>query len=136
MEERFRESFLTAWRSPLRMQAKLNSPPATEDALRSFEAEFGPIPPHFRWFLSACGGGPVGPEWVDDITSLTETHRRFREEFATAVGLFIIGWDGRGDPFGIEMTSDRILGIDHDNGAVYEVAPSFEALLARELTDG
>ena len=103
--------------------------------MRAFEAEFGPIPPPFRWFLSACGGGPVGPEWVDDITALAETHRRYRQEFATSFGLFAIDRDGRGDPYGIEVASGRILGVDHDNGAVYEIAPSFEAFLARELAN-
>lgn len=133
MDERFQEAFLAAWRSPLRREAAINAPPATAEAISQFEVEFGQIPPPFRWFLAACGGGPVGSEWVDDITALAATHRRFREEFSNLDGLFVIGWDGRGDPFGIEEASGRVLGVDHDNGEVFERAPSFEAFLRREL---
>ncbi|MDR3619545.1 MAG: SMI1/KNR4 family protein [Paludisphaera borealis] len=135
MNSHFREAFLTAWQSPLRLDAEINSPSATEEALLQFESDFGPIPPTFRWFLANCGGGVVGSEWVDDIVELSETHRRFREEFPASVGLFVIGWDGRGDPFGIDAASEKVLGVDHDNGNLFEVAPNFEAFLAKVLAN-
>src|SRR5690242_7035902 len=92
------------------------SPPATESQLETFEREFGAIPEEFRWYLSTCGGGVCGPEWLDDINELAQTHRKFNAECVgprgwtwTMRGVFIIGWDGGGNPFGIERSSGRII---------------------------
>jgi len=47
--------------------------------------------------------------------------------------VFIIGWDGWGNPFGIELSSGRVLVEDHNFGGIHEMAPSFHVLLARGL---
>ncbi len=48
--------------------------------------------------------------------------------------MFVIGWDGAGNPFGIEGESGRVVVQDHNAAfGIYEVAPSFEALLLRHL---
>ena len=111
---------------------------ATEAELEGFESTFGTIPDDFRWFLIHCGGGTVGREWVDGIDELPNTHRKFIEESKSAHGwtmdgVFVIGWDGAGNPFGIEKVTGRILVEDHNFGRIYEMSPSFEALLERGL---
>lgn len=114
------------------------SRPATDAQLRAFEAEYGPIPNDFRWFLMRCGGGPVGAEWVDGIDELFESHHKFRAESETEngwtlQGVFIIGWDGAGNPCGIENSTGRILVEDHNFGGIHEMAPSFQVFLERGL---
>lgn len=112
-------------------------PRAKEDELRQFEAEFGAIPPDFRWFLAHCGGGGVGREWVDGIRQLPASHKKFQKEFGpggwTMTGVFIIGWDGWGNPFGVETSSGRILVEDHNTGKISELAPSLWKFLEQEL---
>jgi hypothetical protein len=137
MDERFRTAVLAAWRTRLGA-AEINVPPAAEAELQAFEAEFGPIPPDFRWFLAACGGGPVGSEWVDSIEKLPATHRKFRAEYGPPSGwsladVFVIGWDGWGNPYGIHIPSGRILVEDH-NGGIHEIATSFASFLAKGLS--
>ena len=112
--------------------------PVSETALKRFEARFGPIPADFRWYLSECGGGIVGSERVSGITDLRESHVKFRAESGDSSGwtmknVFIIGWDGSGNPFGIDLDSGSILVEDHDFGGIHEMAPSFEAFLTRGL---
>jgi hypothetical protein len=111
---------------------------ATTSQLDEFESTFGPIPDDFRWFLMRCGGGTIGSVWVDGIDELTETHRKFVEESAiengwTMDGVFIIGWDGAGNPFGIETETGRILVEDHNFGGIHEMSSSFEAFLEHGL---
>ena len=114
--------------------------PATERQLREFEATFGPIPTDYRWYLAECGGGVIGSAWVDGITELPASHRKFRAE--SGVGgwsmrdVFVVGWDGRGNPFGIQQSTGKLLVEDHDFGAVHEMAESFEAFLSRGLLRG
>lgn len=138
MDERFRQQVLAEWEAR-DGAGDLNERPATESELREFEAEFGPIPSEFRWFLSACGGGPVGGEWVDGIAQLADSHRKFRSECGgpfgwSMAGVFVIGWDGGGNPFGINRTSGRLVVEDHQFGGIYELAPSFAAFLASGLS--
>lgn len=138
MDERFRAAVLAAWQSRVRAEG-INAAPATEPELRAFESEFGPIPAEFRWFLAACGGGPVGSEWVDSIRELPATHRKFRSEFGpprgwTLAEVFVIGWDGSGNPFGIHAPSGRVLVEDHDFGGIHEMAQSFRGFLAEGLS--
>lgn len=138
MDERFRREMQAAWQTRLAAD-EVNAPPATEDQLQAFEVAFGPIPDEFRWFLSACGGGPVGSEWVDSIDELPDTHRKFREEVRmphgwTLADTFVIGWDGGGNPYGIHAPTGRLLVEDHDFGGIHEMAPSFAAFLARGLS--
>lgn len=111
---------------------------ATEGQLEEFESTFGPIPDDFRWFLIHCGGGTIGSEWVDGIDDLSDTHCKFNAESVieygwTMDGVFVIGWDGAGNPFGIETATGRILVDDHNFGGVHEMFPSFEAFLERGL---
>ncbi len=111
---------------------------ATEAHLEEFESTFGPIPDDFRWFLLHCGGGTIGSEWVDGIDELTQTHRRFKAECEVANGwtmddVFVIGWDGAGNPFGIDTQTGRILVEDHNFGGIHVMSPSFEAFLERGL---
>jgi hypothetical protein len=113
-------------------------PPATESELSAFEARFGPIPSAFRWYLMACGGGVVGREWVDGIAQLSETHSKFVAESRLPGGwamanAFLIGWDGAGNPVGIDLSTGTVLVEDHNFGGIHVVAPSFEALLAAGL---
>jgi len=116
------------------------SAPAGESALVEFEAEFGSIPADFRWFLKTCGGGTVGSEWVDDIDELSATHRRFRVQCTVPDGwkmrdIFVIGWDGSGNPFGIQHCSGAILVEDHDFGGIHTLADSFSTFLEFGLLD-
>ena len=102
------------------------------------ESAFGPIPSDFRWFWMHCGGGTIGSEWVDGIDELADTHAKFNAESQiengwTMDGVFVIGWDGSGNPFDIETSSGRILVEDHHFGGIHEMALSFEAFLERGL---
>ena len=108
---------------------------ATEQQLHEFEATFGPIPPEFRWFLQTLGGGPVGSQWVDGIDELPATHKKFASEsdFWRMTGVFLIGWDGGGNPYGIERTTGKLLVEDHDFGGIHEMAPSLESFLTKRL---
>jgi hypothetical protein len=138
VDERFRAAVIAAWRS-LVGAVDINAPPATESELLAFEAQFGPIPADFRWFLAVCGGGPVGSEWVDSIDKLPDTHRKFRSEFGpprgwTLANVFVIGWDGWGNPYGIHAPTGRLLVEDHEFGGIHEMAPSFAAFLTNGLS--
>lgn len=131
-----------AWRA---LPEDIRHPPATEDALTQFEAEHGPIPEEFRWFLLECGGGVVGSEWIGGIEQLGATHRKFAEESAIEGGwtmrnVFVIGWDGAGNPIAIELEpaerqlfAGRVVVEDHQFGGVHVLAPSFVAFVARAL---
>lgn len=113
--------------------------PAPEDALSSFEKEFGPIPDDFRWFLAACGGGVVGSEWVDGIEQLAVSHRNHLQQ-RTADGwkanFFLIGWDGAGQPFGIDhKTGEVVVEPEGSDGELQRLSPSIEAFLLKGLLD-
>ena len=118
------------------MPESLRCEPATEQQLREFEAIYGAIPEDYRWFLLTCGGGHFGAEFVDDIVDLTKSHAKFRREFGpprgwTMCDVFIIGWDGFANPFGIEIATGRVLVEDHNFGGIHEVAPSLEEFMLR-----
>ena len=111
---------------------------ATEQQLRDFEDEFGDIPHDFRQFLTDCGGGTVGCEWVDSIAELVQSHRKFNEESRqpngwTMKNVFVIGWDGGGNPFGIERSTGKVLVEDHTFGGIHEMSPSFQLFLSNGL---
>lgn len=117
---------------------ELNSPPATEDQFLEFERGFGPIPEDFRWFLAHCGGGVVGSEWIDDIRQLPDSHRKFRAELGATRGwrmseVFVIGWDGAGNPIAIDRTTGEVLIENHDFGGIHRLADSFERFLIEGL---
>lgn len=113
--------------------------PATEDALSSFETEFGPIPEDFRWFLASCGGGVVGSEWVDGIQQLAGSHRKRLGERSAGgwkSDFFLIGWDGVGHPFGIDQaTGELVAELEGGDGVVQRLSPSIEAFLLKGLID-
>ena len=118
------------------MPDSLRREPATEQELCEFEASYGHIPDDYRWFLQTCGGGHFGAEEVDDITELAKSHAKFRREFGPPRGwtmrdVFIIGWDGSANPFGIEMTTGRVVVEDHNFGGIHELAPSLEEFMVR-----
>lgn len=48
-------------------------------------------------------------------------------------GVFVLGWDGAGNPFGIETTTGKLLVEDHNFGRAHEMASSFEAFLEQGL---
>lgn len=119
---------------------EIRSVPATEDALNTFEKEFGAIPEDFRWFLAACGGGVVGGEWVDGVEQLAKSHRKhFRDRSADngwKASFFIIGWDGTGQPFGIDRaTGEVVTEPEGSDGEVDRLSPSIEAFLLKGLID-
>jgi hypothetical protein len=118
------------------MPESLRRDSATEQELREFEESYGPIPEDYRWFLLTCGGGHFGAEAVDDITELAKSHAKFRREFGPPRGwtmrdVFIIGWDGFANPFGIETTTGRVVVEDHNFGGIHELAPSLEEFMLR-----
>jgi hypothetical protein len=101
VDDAVRTRIVVAW---CELPVELREAPASEAELQPFEAAFVPIPPEFRCFLSACGGGPVGTEWVDRIAKLEASDRKFRLDWDPQRGwsitdVFIIGWDGGGNPF-------------------------------------
>ena len=112
--------------------------PASEEELLEFEATFGAIPEDYRWLLKTCGGGVIGPDWVDGIVELANSHKKFQREFGpprgwTMTGVFIIGWDGSGNPFGIETATGRVVVEDHNFGGIHELATSFEEFILRGI---
>ncbi len=113
-------------------------PAASEDELAAFEADFSSIPAEFRWFLADCGGGAVGSDWVDGIDELRDSHRKFDTESSADGGwtmrdVFVIGWDGSGNPFGIHTTTGKLVVEDHGFGGIYHMANSFSDFLAGRL---
>ena len=118
------------------MPESMRCEPATEQQLREFETIYGAIPEDYRWFLLASGGGHFGSEFVDDIFDLAKSHAKFRREFGPPRGwtmrdVFVIGWDGFANPFGIEIATGRLLVEDHNFGGIHEVAPSLEEFMLR-----
>ena len=109
---------------------------ATEAEIADFEATFGSIPDDFHWFLTQCGGGTVGSEWVDNISELRATHEKFNRECGgggwTLRDVFVLGWDGAGNPYGIHA-SGKLLVDDHNFGGNHEMAESFGAFLEAGL---
>jgi len=114
----------------------LRSAPASEATLIQFESEFGTIPEDFRWFLTECGGGVVGSEWVDDIERLAASHRKYGQERGAGYwhsNMFVIGWDGGGQPFGLDPLTHA--GVVEADGEIRSLSPSFEHFLLRSLAD-
>jgi SMI1 / KNR4 family (SUKH-1) len=113
----------------------MRCPCATEEQLIAFERVHGRIPAVFREFLSALGGGVVGSEWVDGITQLEETLRKFKAESGETgwrmPQTFVIGWHGSGNPFGINTLTGAVVAAEHNFGGLHELAPSFEVFLRR-----
>lgn len=118
------------------MPAEVRSAPASEIALTEFERAHGRIPAEYRNFLRECGGGPVGSEWIDGIDKLAAIQAKFRRECGPTgwknADLFVIGWDGGGNPIGIDAAGAVVV-EDHNSGGVRVCAASFAAFLAKGL---
>jgi SMI1 / KNR4 family (SUKH-1) len=117
---------------------ELRQPPATEHDVKAFEAIYGLIPEDYKWFLLTCGGGIFGSDQFDNIEKLARSHMKFASESAlpdgwTMQNVFVIGWDGGGNPFGIERNTGRILVEDHDSGDVLELAQNFELFILERI---
>jgi hypothetical protein len=112
------------------------SEPASAEDLAAFEEKCGTIPPDYRWYLSDCGGGVIGSEWIDDIDELAYTHRKVRagqcRGFYRIPHFFPLGWDGAGNPYGYDLDTGKIVTEDHDFGGIHEVAADFYELLSKK----
>jgi hypothetical protein len=114
----------------------VRSAPASEANLIEFESEFGPIPEDYRWFLAECGGGIVGSEWVDDIEHLAASQRKYEQERDAGYwhsSMFVIGWDGGGQPFGVDPLTQAV--VSEADGQIRTLSPSIEHFLLRGLAD-
>lgn len=116
----------------------IRSAPATPAELSAFEAQFGPIPAPYRWYLEHCGGGVAGSERLDDIRELAVSHRKFLRESGGArgwrmQGVFVTGWNGAGNPFGITSSTGELVVEDHNFGGIHVMAPSFMVFLAEAM---
>jgi len=135
MDHETKDRILRAWYS---LPEGCRKRPASEPELVAFEKRYGQIPQDYRWFLQACGGGTVGSEWVDGIEELGRTHEKFRAESGTPKGwtlegVLVIGWDGAGNPYGIDHETGHVLVEDHQFRGVHEMALSFGDFLLRGL---
>ena len=50
-------------------------------------------------------------------------------------GVFVVGWDGGGNPFGVDAASGAVLVEDQQFGGVHRVAESFEAFLVAGILE-
>ena len=115
----------------------ISYPPASKIDLDDFESIHGKIPDDFRWFLECCGSGVIGSEWIDGIDDLYASHTKFHAECQIPDGwktheMFIIGWDGGGNPIGI-MLDGAVVAEDHDFGGLHTLSPSLEAFILAGL---
>ena len=111
---------------------------ATEAQLAEFESLYGMIPSDFRWFLRNCGSGIFGSERVDGISALFNGHEKFRREFGhprgwTFLDFFLIGWDGNGNPFGIDLKTGEVVVEDHNFGGKHRLAGSLEEFMLKGI---
>ncbi|MCJ8332441.1 MAG: SMI1/KNR4 family protein [Lentisphaeria bacterium] len=98
----------------LELPNELFGQPATDEDIHLFEQQFGPIPESYKWVLKNCGKMIIGSDFTDDIIQLSESHKKFNAEKLIGNGwtlkdIFLIGWDGAGNPIGIEIQSGHIL---------------------------
>ena len=112
--------------------------PATERELQAFETALGSIPPDVRWFLSTCGGGVVGRERLDGVQNLWRSHEKYLKECGPPSGwsmdnVFVIGWDGAGNPIAVHRKTGQVLVEDHDFGGIHVEAESFGKYLEKLL---
>ena len=112
----------------------LLGPKASEQDILSFESQFEVIPETYKWILKNCGKVLLGSDFTDNIQELEISHQKFKEESSIENGwtmkdVFIIGWDGAGNPFGIEKETGRILIEYMGEGEVTVLANSIEELI-------
>jgi len=104
------------------------SPKASLNSIAEFEETHKSIPSEFKWFLLNCGGGTVGPEWVEGIDELFCIHQKYHEECNIPNGysypnFFIIGWDGSGSPILIDNEGKVV--AEHPGEPLATLANSF-----------
>jgi hypothetical protein len=50
--------------------------------------------------------------------------------------VFVVGWDGAGNPFGINTATGEVVVEDHHFGGIHVMAPSFAVFLAQAMHVG
>ena len=118
----------------------LKRKPATHEEINDFESKYTKIPEDYRWFLLACGGGIFGSEEFDSIDELQKTYIKFIKESEHSKGwtmrdVFIIGWDGSGNPFGIDTSTGKILLEDHTFGGIHQIAENLQEYMLKGIWD-
>lgn len=131
-----KKAILELW---ARRPVGISYPPASEADLVDFEGIHGKIPDDFRWFLKHCGSGVIGSEWIDGIDDLYSSHSKFYSETQIPNGwktseLFIIGWDGSGNPIGL-MPDGQVVVEDHNFGGVHRLSETLEDFILTGITD-
>ncbi len=111
---------------------------ATEDQIAEFESVHGKIPDDFCWFLQNCGSGVFGSEYVDGISKLSKGNEKFKRESGPPRGwtlkdFFLIGWDGSGNPFGIDLKTGEVVVEDHNFGGIHRLAGSLEEFMLKGI---
>jgi hypothetical protein len=120
------------------LPTSLKESEATEEEIAHFESIHGKIPDDFRWFLRNCGSGIFGSERVDGISALFKSHEKFKKESKSPRGwtlkdFFLIGWDGSGNPFGIDLRTCEIVIEDHNFGDKHRLAGSLEEFMLKGI---
>ena len=116
------------------MPEELQGRKATDLDINKFEEKFYPIPEDYKWILKNCERVFFKAEWVNDIDELFETHIKFQKESSlengwTLKNVFIIGWDGCGNPYGIDLKTEEIITEDHTFGGIHILGESLETVL-------
>lgn len=70
---------------------------------------------------------------MNGIDRLPATHRKFNTGQWNLENVFVIGWDGGGNPFGIARDTGRILAKDHQFPRIYLESPSFKAFHLEQI---
>lgn len=121
---------LAEWQS---LPREVRCAPATHPQLEAFESAHGAIPAQYRSFLMQFGGGPVGHEWIDGIDQLTATQEKFRAGRRAGhwkmASVFVVGWDGAGNPIGIDSHGAVIVELPGEG--VQRLAGSFAEYVAK-----
>ena len=111
--------------------------PATDEQLRDFEAKVGPSR---QTSVGSSRPSVVVPSARSGSTTSTDSSSPIRNSTRssghrgwTMGGVFVVGWDGTGNPYGIELETGRMLVEDHNFGGIHEMASSFEDFLVRGL---
>ena len=121
-----------------KLPSSVRSAAASEAQLAAFEEDHGLIPHDYRWFLGACGGGPIGDEWLDNIEELIEDNNKYKKECSDPSGwtmknVFIMAFDGAGNPLAICRETGQVKTEDHDYGGILVLATSLEEYLLKKV---
>ena len=81
----------------------------------------------------------MGSEWIDGIEQLAGSHRKHlgeKKPDGWRANFFLIGWDGAGQPFGIDRaTGEIVVEPEGSDTEVDRLSPSIEAFLLKGLID-